>query len=233
MHRKIMGVIGAAIVAVTLVIWGPTNPAGAKPRPGPTITTKTYRPIKPRPVTTPASVWVTAEPGLGMAAGIYATGFWNPRTGVTDFTGELTPDGLGWAHTACPSPAYVTRQPCLRVVWANMAEGVSGSYESVYCAGSCYRQGLIKVNRWGPYFCDPRPVEEGGNACPYEPTWGYENPWNRGTIVTHFFGRFIGLAGHPTRDCTSIMSASAWTCAPPRAGDDWLTDAEAAAVAVW
>lgn len=234
MYRKIVGVIGAALVAVMLIAFGPTNPAGAKPIPPgkrPVIV-KTYKPI-PRPFTQAGMVWVTAQAGLGAASGVYATGFWEGPTTKTNFTGVKTSDALGWADTPCPASVGELHKPCLRVVWGTMAEGVYGKYEPLFCTGGCVKQGVITVNRWGPYFCDPRPVADGGNACPYDPGYGVDNPWNRATIVTHFFGRFIGLTTHPTRDCTSVMSASAWTCAPPRPGDDWLTDSEAAAVAVW
>jgi hypothetical protein len=227
------GVIGAALVAVAVVIPGPTNPAAATPVPKPAgeglTIDRPHRPVA-QPGTQSATVWVQAEDGLGLYAGIYATGFWNPRTGLTDFTGQLTPDGFGWANVPCPSGAGgLFRPACLRVVWGTLPQGVHATYQPMFCAEGCLRQGLITVNRFGPYFCNSNP------ECPYPPIFGDWNPWNVGTMVTHFFGRFIGLAeiaGLP-KVCTSVMGHNSWHCAPPGPGDDWLTDAEATHVAAW
>jgi hypothetical protein len=212
-----------ALLVTLAVVSMPSAAAAAKPRPG-HAKIASHDWSVPRPAAQPGTVWVSAEPGLGTFSGVYASGFWNQRTGRTDFIGQLTPDGLGWANTPCPANVHA---PCLRVVWGNLAQGVYAKYDDTFCTGRCTRRGVITVNRWGPYFCDDN-VD-----CPYPPMFGDSNPWNHGTVVTHHFGRFIGLATHPAHDCASVMSASAWTCPAPRAGESWLTAAEAAHVAGW
>lgn len=135
-RKAVTLLITLGVAATAVAVAGLATAADAKPRPGPTITTKYYRSLTPPPVV------IDATPEAAGAA-VYAINLWNAYTS-TDILCAADNDG-NCAHITCPD-----MNNCLVLRMGSL--GLTGPDATLRSFGP--RKALITINRDGPLFRD-------------------------------------------------------------------------------